>query len=560
MRRLLLALACLILLPATLRGDSASLPYATCRSDDAAQAATDEAPAAGAQIGEVLVRNANVFDSDVPGENRWVFRLLNRLHRPTRVPVICRQLLFAPGEPFDPQTLAESERNLRSNHYLHDAEVRPVAIHETQGGPQQVDIGVTTRDDWTMVLGLGIGRSGGTNETHLMVRDANFLGTGRYVSLARDSNVDRSETELSFIDDHLLGSHGRLEMHWSDNSDGQDRRLALGRPFYSLTSHWGAGLEVQDAARVDSRYSLGHVFDAFGLDRRAIEAWGGWSRGLNDAGRATRYTVGFTRTEDRFHAVPGTNVELPRDQAWSYLWTGVERTQESFRKEQNLDQMGRTEDIFLGHRARLRLGLASSDPGPSSGSGQRSAGYLASSAEGGSELSADTTLLYSATATGRLTTDGPENVTLGAGARLLHRDFGHHLLVASLSADAVHDLDAGAQLLLGGDSGLRGYPLRYQDGDARVLFTIEQRYFTNWYPFSLLHVGAAAFADVGRTFGDPAIPGTQQGWLGDVGVGLRLSPSRSSLGAVIHFDVAMPVGGDPSIQRVQWLVKTRSTF
>ena len=167
------------------------------------------------------MRNVNVFDSDVPGENRWVFRLLNRLHRPTRVPVICRQLLFAPGEPFDPQTLAESERNLRNNHYLHDAEVRPIAIHETQDGPQQVDIGVTTRDDWTMVLGVGIGRSGGTNETHLMVRDANFLGTGRYVSLARDSNVDRSETELSFVDDHLLGTHGRLELNWATTATGR---------------------------------------------------------------------------------------------------------------------------------------------------------------------------------------------------------------------------------------------------------------------------------------------------------------------------------------------------
>jgi hypothetical protein len=423
-----------------------------------------------------------------------------------------------------------------------------------------VDIAVTTHDDWTMGLGLGVGRSGGANETHLMLRDANFLGTGRYVSLARDSNVDRSETELSFIDDHLLGSHGRLEMNWSNNSDGQDRRLALGRPFYSLTSRWGAGLEVQDTARVDSRYSLGHVFDAFGLDRQAIEAWGGWSRGFDARGRVTRYTVGFTRTEDRFHAVPDTHVDLPPDQAWSYLWTGVERTRESFREEQNLDQMGRTEDIFLGRRAHLRLGVASSDPDPASLSGRRTAGYLVSSAEGGSELSAATTLLYSATATGRLTSDGGENVTLGAGARLLHRDFGRHLLVASLSADAVDDLDAGAQLLLGGDSGLRGYPLRYQDGDARVLFTIEQRYFTNWYPFKLLHVGAAAFADAGRTFGDPAIPGTLQGWLGDVGVGLRLAPSRSSVGAVIHLDVAMPVGGDPSIQRVQWLIKSRSTF
>jgi hypothetical protein len=560
MRRLLLAHACLLLLPAVAGAKPAKVADVGCRSSTKAQEAAPKAPVAGARIGEVLVRNVNVFDVDLPDEDRWPFRLANRLHRRTRIRVICRQLLFAPGEPFDPQTLAESERILRSNHYLHDAEVRPVAIRDSQGVPEQVDVGVTTRDDWTLALGLGIGRSGGANETHLTLRDANFLGTGRYLSLARDSSVDRDETAISFIDDNLLGRHGRLEVEWSDNSDGQERHLALGRPFYALASRWAAGLDLQQTTRVDRRYSLGHPFDAFGLDRAAIEAWGGWSRGLNAAGRTTRYTLGFTRTEDRFHAVPGTSVDLPRDQAWSYLWAGVELAQDSFRKEQNLDQMGRTEDVFLGHRARLRLGLARSDLGKSSPSQQQAAGYLVSSAEGGSELSAATTLLYSAAASGRLTSDGGENVMLSAGARLLHRDFGHHLLVASLSADAAHDLDAGAQLLLGGDSGLRGYPLRYQDGDARVLLTLEQRYFTKWYPFSLVHVGAAAFADVGRTFGDPAIPANRQGWLGDVGVGLRLSPSRSSLGAVIHLDLAMPVGGDPTIERVQWLVRTRSSF
>ncbi len=39
---------------------------------------------------------------------------------------------------------------------------------------------------------------------------------------------------------------------------------------------------------------------------------------------------------------------------------------------------------------------------------------------------------------------------------------------------AMH-LDPEEQLLLGGDSGLRGYPLRYQAGKARALAVIEQR-------------------------------------------------------------------------------------
>ena len=44
-------------------------------------------------------------------------------------------------------------------------------------------------------------------------------------------------------------------------------------------------------------------------------------------------------------------------------------------------------------------------------------------------------------------------------------------------------LDPDMQLLIGGDNGLRGYPLRYEAGTSRALLTVEQRFYTDWYPF-----------------------------------------------------------------------------
>ena len=517
-------------------------------------------PAANAVVGEIFVRNADVFDPNEPGENRWLFRIANRLHWNTRVPAICSELLFAPGDPYDAQRLAESERLLRGKRYLHDAGIAPIAVRNLPGGAQQVDVAVTTQDVWTLAVGVGVGRSGGANETHFALRDSNFLGTGRYLALARDTNVDRTETALAYVDANLFGRHGRLDLNWSDNSDGHERQLGLGRPFYGLDSHWGVGGKVHDLGRIEHRYSLGHPFDAFGLDRREAEVWGGWSAGLDTAGRATRFTVGLSWQEDRFYAVEGTQAPLPGSQDLIYPWVGVEFTQEAFRQERNLDQMGRTEDVFVGHRSNFRLGLTSGDLGGLSSSNRPTTVVLTAHADGGWDLDRSTTLRYATAASGRFTSAGGENVRIGASARLLRRNFGRHLLVASLAYDVVRDLDAGEQLLLGGDSGLRGYPLRYQDGTSRALFTIEQRYFTHWYPFQLVHVGAAAFADIGRTFGPVAIAGTEQGWLKDVGIGLRLAPSRSGLGAVIHLDLALPLDGDPSIDSTQWLVSTRASF
>ena len=130
----------------------------------------------------------------------------------------------------------------------------------------------------------------------------------------------------------------------------------------------------------------------------------------------------------------------------------------------------------------------------------------------------------------------------------------------TLGGSRGHNLDLDNPTELGGDNGLRGYPLRYQMGESKLLFTAEQRYFTDWYPFKLARVGGAIFADVGRSWG-PSPLGTQPvGWLRDVGFGLRLVPTRASGRDVIHVDVAFPLDGDPSIDSVQFLIESKRSF
>jgi hemolysin activation/secretion protein len=134
------------------------------------------------------------------------------------------------------------------------------------------------------------------------------------------------------------------------------------------------------------------------------------------------------------------------------------------------------------------------------------------------------------------------------------------LFFTTLQASVGHALDLDDPLLLGGDNGLRGYPLRYQGGTARALLTVEQRYFTDWYPFRLFRVGGAAFFDVGRTWGETPYNTPSLGLLRDIGIGLRIGNTRSGLGSVIHVDLAMPLDGDSSIDSVQLNVSTLEKF
>src|SRR6185312_16040120 len=130
----------------------------------------------------------------------------------------------------------------------------------------------------------------------------------------------------------------------------------------------------------------------------------------------------------------------------------------------------------------------------------------------------------------------------------------------SLSANVGHNLDGDHYFDLGGDDGLRGYPLRYQNGNQLALLTVEERLYTNWYPFRLFNVGAAAFFDMGRTWGNSLVPTPQLGLLKDLGVGLRLGNARSSFGSVIHVDLAMPLDRGYGISRMQFLITTQQSY
>jgi hemolysin activation/secretion protein len=145
-------------------------------------------------------------------------------------------------------------------------------------------------------------------------------------------------------------------------------------------------------------------------------------------------------------------------------------------------------------------------------------------------------------------------------ARYYKRISDKRLFFVRLNGSYGQNLDLDQQMYLGGDNGLRGYPLRYQAGDKRALLTIEQRFYTDWYPFRLFRVGAAVFYDMGRTWGEGLLGTGNDGLLKDVGAGLRLGNTRSSLGQVVHIDVAYPLDGNNDISNVQFIVEIKKSF
>ena len=515
----------------------------------------------GAKIGHVEIQVDDVFET----ENALAapYRIANALHISTKIKTIAEQLLFHTGETYDPRTLAESARLLREQRYLNEAEIEPIRYNEDN----TVDVIVHVHDVWTLSPGLSFGRKGGANSASMQFEDTNFLGFGKQISVDRSSDVDRNSWRFAYKDPHLFGSWWRMSLAHADMSDGDENSVVLARPFYSLDSRWSFSIAATDRTSTASQYSLGDIVNQFSMHEQSYEIGGGISSGLQD-GWTRRYLAGIRHVNHEFSTLDPSRLDasitslspLPQDRVLNYPWIGVEWIEDQYRQARNLDQIGRTEDLYLGRSAHLEMGYASEALGST-----RNALMLNGSLQDGYEPAEDQYLINSVGFSGRVEAGDLRNAQLDAGTRYYMRQSLRSVLFASANLSLASNLDPEQQLLLGGDNGLRGYPLRYQAGTRRALFTLEERFYTNWQPLKLFNVGAAVFFDAGRTWGsDPYAQangtGEPLGWLRDFGVGLRLGSARSGLGNVLHIDLACPLDGGKDIDSVQLLIETRRSF
>jgi outer membrane protein assembly factor BamA len=504
-----------------------------------------------AVIGEVLIDNQNIFNLDDPKEDKKIFSLADRLHFRTRANVVRRQLLFKPGDRYSHRLMEESERLLRADSYFYDAWIRPVAYHDGK-----VDLKVTTKDVWTLDPGFNYGRSGGTNSTGAKLEDANFLGTGASINLGYQSTVDRSGSSIDLSDRNAFGSWTAVDLNYGNFTDGGMRGVSVTRPFYSLDTRSAVSFAALDDTQTDPLYDLGNLVDQFQDHHQLVQAYYGWSAGLQN-GWVQRWTAGMTYDEHRFAPVSnsqGTTNLLPEDRRFVYPFIEWDLVQDEYLKLYNHDQIGRTEDFTLGTTASVRLGYANAGVGSSATAVLMNASANKGFRDGGS------TLLLASDFSGRLEEHALRNGLLDASVRYYVEQSKNWLFYSTLSGTKGWNLDLDDQILLGGDNGLRGYPLRYQSGTERALFSVEQRYFTDWYPFRLFRVGGAIFYDMGRTWGTAPLAQPSLGLLKDAGFGLRFGNARSGLGNVIHVDLAFPLDGGTGISKVQFLVQTEATF
>lgn len=505
----------------------------------------------GAVIRHIQIDNRNIFNPDNTEESGAFYRIVNRLHIRTREQVIRDQLLTQAGDAYSASEIAETERMLRAHRYLNTAEIVPVRYDDGA-----VDLAVKTSDTWSLMPSIRFSRSGGRNNTGIKFKESNLLGRGTEVELGYMSEFERDSAEFHYRDAQLGSSRYRFAAGIFDNSDGSAFDFALEQPFYALDARRAQGLRVNGFDQIDSGYELGELSNQVRHKANRAELYRGWSSGLQD-GWVRRFTVGLAYDEHVYSGAPAFPLadDTPADRKDIYPFIGVEWHEDRYETVRNADNIVRLEDRHMGASYAVRAGFAAGALGSSD-----DALLLNMSASRGYHPLPDTTLLLSADAEARFTESTADSYLLQTAARFYYRQSEKRLFYARLQGDASGQIDTDRRLVLGGDTGLRGYPLSYQAGDRRARLTFEQRYYTDWYPFRLFHVGGAAFFDAGRSWGVAQSAEQELGLLRDVGLGLRIGSPHSSTGRMLHIDLAFPLDGPPDMRGAQLVIETYTAF
>lgn len=540
------------------------LPVIGCRLAYGAEPVVtpDQMPHPPPVIEEITIVVHPVFDESNPKENNFLFRLVNRLHIDTKKHVIEKDLTFKKGDVLDKHLLEESERRLRERRYFADAKVaipNTPGKTENAGQPVQVDV----HEVWTLIPKISYSNTGGNTHYGYGLHDSNFLGLGKTVKVEQTSSVERTSNIIVYRDPNF-GNDKQLAVEYADNSDGKEQQFHFSNPFRSIRTPWTAGIDLLDFEREDTLYDAGEEAWRFGHKGTNYSVFYGQRLDSSTDDRTARWTLGWDSVKHDFFDVPtATNSyigELPSNRDYNIAWFEYSYLHNRFIKTLNIQQINRTEDFNLGSQWRARIGRVMANSEPLDGSTLLELEY-----DKAFQLSPSQLLTSEFSTSGFYSSEQSTQTVSKIDVSYHWQNFSRGQFYVTVNETYGKNLFADTPLELGGDTGLRGYPARFMAGDRSRLLTIEQRYFgeTEW--FSLFHLGAAIFYDEGKAWGNVNVPQTYQSTMRDVGIGLRISGTRTGGrddGAhnVGHIDLAYPLDGGSGIDKYQISVKIKTGF
>ena len=191
--------------------------------------------------------------------DRWAYDILNWVHIETREITVRKLLLFDKGDLVNLNLLLESERFLRNQKFLSDANITV----SNEDGKNIVD--VQTSDNWTLTIPIAFGFSGSEWSYDNLVwgvgiQESNFLGLGQKLGFYFGHDEFRDMWQVEYGDPHFLFRYNHLDFLYSYNTDGYLASWKMYVPFLSRSvNQWAYTLEGLKNKRNAFYYGRGEL-------------------------------------------------------------------------------------------------------------------------------------------------------------------------------------------------------------------------------------------------------------------------------------------------------------
>ena len=502
-------------------------------------------------IGKIKMVRNDIFDL-TRKDTLWFHRLANEYHVITSEDTLRDDVLFKKGQRLDLALLDETERLLRSRRYLRHAEVK---VSHYCPENESVIVTVSSWDNWSLLPKISLGHEGGETKTNLGFAEDNLWGTGNQLMVEYFSDSERDGYKTRFLSPNIYGSHWQTALQYADNSDGESYQFRLNKPFYQLKSDWSFGFEVFKDIKDVSEYQRGDEYNEYQSKLQYLAIDSGWKLSQQD-NRVERLSVGLKLDDRHFTENENSTLPPPADRDLSQLWLGYEWFEADYRKLHNFYLFNRVEDINFGWQFSARIATLAKSLGAYSSGWQWQLNLNKNW-----QMDEHSWLVLHSDLNRLHASQLPEQQLFNSQLRYIRHLSDNQVWLNQLSWSIGKNLFRDERIAIGGDEGMRAFPLYYQTGNKAVIATTEYRYITSWSLYQLFDVALAVFADAGRAWDNPDQPvELDNGRLYGYGLGIRLLPSHASRGSVISIDLAKPVTENPELSGWRWRFIAKKEF
>jgi len=487
----------------------------------------------GVIIDSIVIDNRNIFDTNDPEYDNFIFQWANALHIVTKAGVIRRELLLHEGDVFSAELAAETARNLRSRYSLYNAWIE---VDRLPNG--HLILTIVTIDVWSLTGGITFSSDGNETDVEVGFEEENFLGLNQYVRadyVFQDN--DRNYANLAFRDSRFVGYPFRLDLAYSGNPFDERRSIEISRPFYNLNQNWSFAFGINDRGSRREQFSDDRLVAQSENEGTIVRAEARLHIGEYQRKIGPEFEYDY-RHERTFNKQVFTNesVVFPEDSVLHRVRIGLFAEKVDFVTARRINGFSFIEDITLGVTMRASVRRAF-EPGFD----DHLYDQVILQGRVGFRFGHHLFLLNTDNAISYRGTSEIRRVNLAAV-----RYYFNQLSWVTLAARGqfVRDWreDNSARLVLGGKSGLRGYRTEFQTGDRVLLFNFETRLFPDVELLSVIF-GGVTFIDMGRTY-KPEESFTLKDLELSSGVGLRVSFEKSSRSRIVRIDLSRDRNGE----------------